>query len=110
MGLPLGSQDVFVNVAGGLELDDPGADLAVALAILSSFKEKILKPGIAFGELGLTGELRPPAQIDRRLKEAVRLNNSPLVVGGEEIKLTIDAETNFQTTDSIAGAARLLIK
>ena len=109
MGLPLGTQDVFVNVAGGLQLDDPGADLAMAMAILSSFKEKSLRPGIAFGELGLTGELRPPAQVDSRVREAIRLDNSPLVVGGEDIRQN-EHSSQYKTVNSIARAADLLIK
>src|SRR5215510_3866142 len=58
-GIALGSADVFVNVAGGVRIDEPGADLAVALAIASAARGAPLRPGIAsFGELGLTGRLR----------------------------------------------------
>lgn len=74
LNLPLGSHDVFVNVAGGLKIDEPAADLAIALAIISSFKNIPLSEKlVAFGELGLLGELREVSQGDKRVKEAKRL-------------------------------------
>jgi DNA repair protein RadA/Sms len=73
-GIGLGQADVFVNVAGGVRIDEPGADLAVALAIASAAKRLPVKSGIAvFGEIGLTGRLRPAAQADRRLDECAKL-------------------------------------
>ena len=73
-GVPLGSADVFVNVAGGVRIDEPGADLAVALAIASAARGVPLREGIAaFGELGLTGRLRADAQAGRRLEECAKL-------------------------------------
>ena len=72
--LPLGSADVFVNVAGGVRIDEPGADLAVALAIASASRGIAVKDGFAaFGELGLTGRLRAATQADRRLEECAKL-------------------------------------
>ncbi len=73
-GIPLGQADVFVNVAGGVRIDEPGADLAVALAIASAARRLPVKAGTAvFGEIGLTGRLRPAAQADRRLEECAKL-------------------------------------
>jgi DNA repair protein RadA/Sms len=73
-GIGLGQADVFVNVAGGVRIDEPGADLAVALAIASAAKRVPVKTGIAaFGEIGLTGRLRPATQADRRLEECAKL-------------------------------------
>ncbi|HET7367184.1 MAG TPA: DNA repair protein RadA [Gaiella sp.] len=73
-GVPLGSADVFVNVAGGVRIDEPGADLAVALAIASAARGAPVKDGVAsFGELGLTGRLRAAAQAERRLEECAKL-------------------------------------
>src|SRR5438270_13284475 len=70
----LGSADVFVNVAGGVRIDEPGADLAVALAIASAARGSPVREGIAaFGEIGLTGRLRPAAQSERRLDECAKL-------------------------------------
>ncbi|MHB8693199.1 MAG: DNA repair protein RadA [Solirubrobacteraceae bacterium] len=79
-GIGLGAADVFVNVVGGVRVDEPGADLAVALAVASAAKRVALAGGgpggaapmACFGELGLTGELRTVAHADRRLAEAGR--------------------------------------
>ncbi|TML98460.1 MAG: DNA repair protein RadA [Actinobacteria bacterium] len=76
-GIGLGAADVFVNVVGGVRVDEPGADLAVALAVASAAKRIALtgeggRPLACFGELGLTGELRTVAHADRRLAEATR--------------------------------------
>ncbi|TML32975.1 MAG: DNA repair protein RadA [Actinobacteria bacterium] len=73
-GVALGQADVFVNVAGGVRIDEPGADLAIALAVVSAAKGSPLKPKLAaFGEIGLTGRLRPAAQAERRLEECAKL-------------------------------------
>jgi DNA repair protein RadA/Sms len=73
-GVALGSADVFVNVAGGLRIEEPGADLAVALAIASAAKGAPVVEGLAaFGEIGLTGRLRAAAQAERRLAECAKL-------------------------------------
>jgi DNA repair protein RadA/Sms len=75
-GVGVGSADVFVNVAGGVRVDEPGADLAVALAVASASRGEPLGAGpqapplACFGEVGLTGELRSVAHPDRRLAEA----------------------------------------
>src|SRR5919109_1512020 len=73
-GVALGQADVFVNVAGGVRIDEPGADLAVALAIASAARSVPAGAGTAaFGEIGLTGRLRPAAQAERRLEECAKL-------------------------------------
>lgn len=78
--LPLGTFDVFVNVSGGLRISEPAADVAIALAILSSFKNRALDPKIAaFGEVGLLGEIRSTGSEDRRAKEAKRLGFTRVV-------------------------------
>ena len=80
-GLALGQADVFVNVAGGMRIDEPGADLAVGLAIASAAKGTPVPAGTAaFGEIGLTGRLRPAAQAERRLEECAKLGLSAVVV------------------------------
>jgi DNA repair protein RadA/Sms len=72
--LPLAQADVFVNVAGGVRIEEPGADLAVALAVASAQRGAPVRPGLAaFGEVGLTGRLRPVAQAERRLEECSKL-------------------------------------
>jgi DNA repair protein RadA/Sms len=80
----LGSADVFVNVAGGVRIDEPGADLAVALAIASAAKGVPTHDGLAaFGEIGLTGRLRPAAQAERRLEECAKFGLKSVVVPAE---------------------------
>jgi DNA repair protein RadA/Sms len=80
----LGTADVFVNVAGGVRIDEPGADLAVALAIASAAKGVPTKEGLAaFGEIGLTGRLRPAAQSERRLEECAKLGLKTVVTPAE---------------------------
>ena len=72
--LPLGTKDVFVNVTGGLTINEPGVDLAVALAIIGSVKDRALPDSsICFGELGLLGEIRSVSFQEKRLKEAKKL-------------------------------------
>ncbi len=78
-GLPLGGADVFVNVAGGVRIDEPGADLGIALAIASAARGLPVREGVAaFGELGLTGRVRPAAQGQRRRDECRKLGLEPL--------------------------------
>ena len=73
-GVGLGSHDVYANLAGGVSVAEPGLDLAVALALASSLRDRpIDHRTVAVGEVGLLGELRPVAGIDRRLREAARL-------------------------------------
>jgi DNA repair protein RadA/Sms len=82
-GLGLGSSDIFVSVAGGVRVDEPGADLAVALALASAARGVPLgseeRPLAAFGEVGLTGELRYVAHADRRLAEAAKFGLDPVL-------------------------------
>jgi DNA repair protein RadA/Sms len=79
-GIGLGQADVFVNVAGGVRIDEPGADLAIALAIASAAKRMPVRARLAaFGEIGLTGRLRPAAQAERRLEECAKLGLSVVV-------------------------------
>ncbi len=73
-GVGLGSHDVYANLAGGLDLADPGLDLPLALALASSLRDKpVAADLIAIGEVGLLGELRPVPGLERRLREAARL-------------------------------------
>lgn len=75
VGLGLSGRDVFINATGGVRLEDSGADLAACAAIHSSLRDKPLQPGTALiGEVGLTGEVRAVAGMDRRLSEIAHLN------------------------------------
>ena len=80
-GIGLGSHDVYANLAGGLELDDPGLDLPLCLALASSLRDRpVPRDLVAIGEVGLLGELRPVPGIERRLREAARLGFRRAVV------------------------------
>ena len=80
-GFKLGEQDIFVNVVGGLQIDEPAADLAVAVAIASSWKDVPVKAdAVLIGEIGLAGELRMPSQMQARLKEASKLGFKTAIV------------------------------
>ena len=91
-GVGVGSADVFVNVAGGVRVDEPGADLAVALAVAGAQRGVPLgggeRPVACFGEVGLTGELRSVGHPDRRLAEAAKFGLGPVIAppgsGGAE--------------------------
>ena len=72
--MAISSQDVFLNIAGGMKVVEPAMDLSVALAVASSFREAALDPHtLVLGELGLSGEVRAVSQIGPRLAEAERL-------------------------------------
>jgi DNA repair protein RadA/Sms len=80
-GLNLIGEDVFVNIAGGMAIDEPAADLSVAAAIASSLRNRPIRPGTAvFGELGLAGEVRGAAQAPLRIREAAQLGFTRCVV------------------------------
>jgi DNA repair protein RadA/Sms len=76
-GVALGASDVFVNVAGGIRIDEPAADLAVAVAVVSAHRGVAPRAGLAcFGEIGLTGRVRAVGQAERRLREAAKLGST----------------------------------
>jgi DNA repair protein RadA/Sms len=80
-GIPCFDQDVFVNAVGGVKISEPGADLAVLLAIVSSLKNKPLpKKTVVFGEVGLAGEVRPVQRGQERLKEAAKLGFTQAII------------------------------
>jgi DNA repair protein RadA/Sms len=78
--LPLWDQDIFVNVTGGMKITEPAADLAICLAIISSFKDLTLDPkSVYVGEVGLLGELRTVRQLDKRVNEAKKLGYTKVI-------------------------------
>jgi len=88
-GFQLGSQDVFINVVSGLKIAEPAADLGVAVAIISSLKNRVVDPeALIIGEIGLGGEVRNVGQIRQRLEEAKKLGFSEVILPyGEHDKL-----------------------
>jgi DNA repair protein RadA/Sms len=80
-GLALYDQDIFVNAVGGVRIAEPGADLAVTLAIVSSFRNRALPPKhVVFGEVGLAGEVRPVQRGQERLREAAKLGFTHAII------------------------------
>ena len=93
-GLPLGGADVFVNVAGGMRIDEPGADLGIALAIASAARGVPVPERVAtFGEIGLTGRLRAATQADRRVEECHKLGLTTVVAPSGTTGAKIEADT-----------------
>jgi len=87
-GLNLLGEDVFINVAGGMTVDEPAADLAVVGAVASSLRNRPIKPGTAvFGEVGLAGEIRGTSQAASRLREAAQMGFTRIVVPDGNVAL-----------------------
>jgi DNA repair protein RadA/Sms len=87
IGLKLGGQDIFVNIVGGVQVDEPAADLGIAMTVASSFREKAIPPDTAvIGEIGLGGEVRHITQIEVRLKEAQRLGFKKVIIPKDNAK------------------------
>src|SRR5699024_9349337 len=86
-GYKLSTQDVFLNIAGGLKIEDPAIDLSVILAIISSQQDIPVSSQIAFAaEVGLSGEIRPVNRIEQRISEAEKLGFSEIVVSRYNFK------------------------
>ncbi len=111
-GLSLSAADVFVNIAGGVRIDEPGADLAIALAVVSAQAGKPLASGTTplacFGELGLTGELRYVGHPDRRLAEANKFGLAPVLgpPAGEPGEQGLEGLHGCETLAAAIKAAR----
>jgi len=117
--LALGTADVFVNVAGGIRIEEPGGDLAVALAIASASRGvAVLEGAAAFGEIGLTGRLRPASQAERRLDECAKLGigtvvapagtpvrEHPRVAAAETLRAALRAGLEERLSDRETAAA-----
>lgn len=90
-GLPLGNQDVYLNIVGGIKINEPALDLGIILAVSSSFKNiPISNDVIAIGEVGLTGEVRSVNQIEKRIKEAEKLGFKKCIIPESNKKLLKD--------------------
>jgi DNA repair protein RadA/Sms len=108
-GVSLGQHDVYLNVAGGLRLKEPAADLAVAAALLSSLSDSIIPHGtVLFGEIALSGAIRPVGQTEPRLKEAQKLGLSDAVIadmGDKQLKSGINLKQVSTVADLVAWVA-----
>jgi len=111
-GFKLGQKDVFLNIAGGLKVNDPALDIAVAAAILSSNIDMAVPRTMCLtGEIGLSGEIRPVTRIEQRINEAQRLGMSDIIVPRHNLKgIDINAKysINVHEVSKIEEAIRLL--
>jgi DNA repair protein RadA/Sms len=108
VGLPLGNQDVYCNVVGGLKIGEPAADLAVALAAVSAFSDVAIPSDVAaFGEVGLAGELRSVSAARTRLNEAAKLGFSRVLLPASSARaLRKDAPVELLGAATLAEAIR----
>ena len=109
-GLRLYNQDVYINVAGGLSLSEPAADLAVCMAVASSARDIILPQDVSvMGEVGLAGEIRAISHLDRRIAEARRLGFTKLVCPRDSVrKLHSTSGVELLPVDTVAQAMAVL--
>jgi DNA repair protein RadA/Sms len=105
LGLRLSHADVFVNVAGGLWLEEPAADLGIALAVAGSRLDRPARGRlVAIGEIGLAGEVRPVPEIARRVREAALLGYGPIVVPRSQLEEAAAADTPVIGVATLAEA------
>jgi len=118
VGFKLLQKDVFLNIAGGLRVQDPAIDLAVLAAVLSSNMDIPLDAGTCLcGEVGLAGEIRPVNRIEQRIQEAQKLGFKRILIPAEQVE-RLDTRTRHAANETIevvpvkkvTDAFRLLIK
>ncbi|MCB9245231.1 MAG: DNA repair protein RadA [Flavobacteriales bacterium] len=108
-GFRLSGHDVFVNVAGGLRLDDPGVDLGIASAILSSMENIAVSRNVVFaGEIGLSGEIRTVNRIEQRMAEAAKLGFEEMLVSESSLKKIKDPPIKVIGLSSVIGLSEYL--
>jgi DNA repair protein RadA/Sms len=110
MGLEMGDQDIFVNVAGGLRVDEPAADLAIVSAMISSFLDRpVEKDLVIFGEVGLAGEIRAVSQPEIRIKEAAKLGFRRCILSRSHVAgLPPSTGMELLGVDSVKGLMEVL--
>ncbi len=105
LGLGLNGQDAYVNAAGGVRLTEPAADLAIALALVSSLRERPLPSDlIVLGEIGLTGEIRPVSHWEKRLSEAVRLGFKRVILPRQKNKSSFKPDLEIEAVSNLSEA------
>ena len=113
VGLHVGQYDVFVNVAGGVRVDEPAVDLGMAVSIVSSLRDRPVDPAaVAIGEIGLGGEIRTVSQVEKRVAEAAKLgftrcvlprNNARAMAPRDGIEL-VEIQTVDQAIAALVGS------
>ncbi|MFA6410877.1 MAG: DNA repair protein RadA [Candidatus Buchananbacteria bacterium] len=107
LGLKLANQDIYLNLVGGLKVDEPAIDLAVCLAIFSALKNNLIASDlIAFGEVGLVGEVRPVGQIGKRIAEAEKLGFKNIIIPATKEK--ISAKAKVYQIKSLSEAIKII--
>ena len=97
MGLKFYENDVYLNVAGGIHLDEPSADLSIAMALISGITDKVIPDSlIAFGEIGLAGEVRAVSHIEYRVKEAIRLGFTKILLPKKNLTQMLKASPGVE--------------
>ena len=111
VGLRLYDQDVYINVAGGMTLSEPAADLPLCLAIASSLRDRLLpQDAVVFGEVGLAGEVRAVSHVERRLMECARLGFTTCVLPKENLRgLKAPKGIALEGVDTVGQAVRALL-
>ncbi|MFT5067619.1 MAG: DNA repair protein RadA/Sms, partial [Reinekea sp.] len=101
-GVPFTGLDVYLNVAGGMRITDPGADLAIAAALVSAREDAPLPPEVViFGEISLSGALRPVMQTENRLKEAQKLGFTSAITPQQTKKVAVAGLEMRETSDLV---------
>ena len=104
-GYFMGNCDIYVNIAGGLKIDEPASDLPVALSLISSLKDQVLRDDcIMFGEIGLAGEIRAVGNCETRINEAIRLGFRKCVISKYNLK---ELDPSIKTKIQIVGAGNI---
>ncbi len=109
MGIEMGDQDIFVNVAGGLKVDEPAADLGVVSALISSFSDRPVDGNtVIFGEVGLAGEIRGVSQPELRIKEAKKLGFKKCLLSESNLKACAAVNMELVGISSVKGLMEVL--
>ena len=114
IGLNLGNYDAYVNIIGGIKIDEPASDLGIAIAVASSFKDRAIDPDtVVIGEIGLTGEIRTVSSIEKRISEAQRMGFKTCIVPDGNYKNNIEvvkfSGIKIIPTDNLTNALNLLL-
>lgn len=103
-GLNLSNQDIYINVVGGIKIDEPAADLAIALAIVSSMKDILILDTVILGELGLSGEVRYVPNLEKRIKEAEKLGFKRVIC--PRTKIPVKSKIEIISVKTLAEAIK----
>jgi DNA repair protein RadA/Sms len=111
VGLNLGQYDVFVNIAGGIKIDEPAVDMGIAVSITSSLRDiPVDSNSVAVGEIGLGGEIRTVGQIEKRVQEAAKLGFKRIIIPQNNLKsVKTQGEIEIVGVEKIEEAIKELI-